>query len=358
MHSTLSNVRLAGLAVSTGSLTRDFIADGLGQGLERAALERTAQTIGLRTRQVAAPGITALDLCEDAARRLFLSAGLDATSIDAVVFVTQTPDHPQPCNAALLHARLGLAKSVAAFDLNLGCSGWIYGLHQAALLCAHGGAGRVLLCAGDTLSRLTHPADRSTDPLFGDAGSAALVERTGQASAWHFTFGTDGSGAQSIIVPQGGARRPHGSAPLTEVPDLDGNRRHAGNLAMQGGEVFNFSLREALPAVAAVMRQAGYAVDSTDGLVLHQANRFVVSSVGRKCGFPAEKIPVDLVERYGNLSSASIPAAMIQAYGDRLSGGSMRLVLCGFGVGWSWGAVAGEFGSLVVAPMQPFPRQS
>lgn len=358
MHSSLSNVRLAGLAVSTGSETRDFIADGLAQGQERAALERTAQTIGLRQRKLAASGVTTLDLCEDAARRLLAAASLDVSSLDAVIFVTQTPDHPQPNNAALLHGRLGLATGAAAWDLSMGCSGWVHGLHQAALLCAHGGAGRVLLCAGDTLSRLTHPHDRSTDPLFGDAGSAALIERTGSAAVWHFELGTDGRGASAIIVPQGGARQPHGSAPLTVVPDLDGNRRHAANLAMQGGEVFNFSLREVPPAVAAVMRQASYTVMQTDALVLHQANRFVVSTVGRKCGFPAEKTPSDLAEKYGNQSSASIPAALVDALGERLSKESLRLVLCGFGVGWSWGAVAGEFGPLVIAPMQPFPLKS
>lgn len=356
MHSSISHVRLAGLAVSTGSVTRDFLSDGLALGLDRAMLEKTAQTIGLRARQVAAPGTTALDLCEDAARRLLDAAGLDATSIDAVIFVTQTPDHAQPNNASLLHGRLGLARGVAAFDLSLGCSGWVYGLQQAALLCAHGGAARVLLCAGDTLSRLTHPKDRSADPLFGDAGSAALIERTGTATAWHFELGADGAGANAIIVPQGGARMPHDCKPLPEIPDLDGNVRHAANLAMQGGEVFNFSLRQAPPAVAAVMRHAQYTVESTDGLVLHQANRFVVTSVGRKCGFPAEKTPSDVVERYGNQSSASIPCALLHAFGDALAARPQRLVLCGFGVGWSWGAVAAELGPLVVAPVQSYPR--
>ena len=356
MHSSISNVRLAGLAVSTGSVTRDFLADGLALGLDRAMLEKTAQTIGLRERKVAAPGVTALDLCADATQRLLDAAGLDATSIDAVIFVTQTPDHAQPNNASLLHGRLGLAQGAAAFDLSLGCSGWVYGLQQAALLCAHGGAARVLLCAGDTLSRLTHPRDRSADPLFGDAGSAALIERTGAAAPWHFELGADGAGANAIIVPQGGARQPHGCQPLTEIPDLDGNVRHAANLAMQGGEVFNFSLRQAPAAVAAVMRHAHFTVEGTDGLVLHQANRFVISSVGRKCGFPAEKTPSAVVERFGNQSSASIPCALVDAFGETLAARPQKLVLCGFGVGWSWGAVAGEFGPLVVAPTQAYPH--
>ena len=354
MHSSLPNIRLAGLAVTTGSVVRDFITDGLAAGIDRAALERTAQTIGLRERRVVAPGVTALDLCADAAERLLAEMGADATSIDAVIFVTQTPDHSQPNNASLLHGRLGLSKSAPAYDLSLGCSGWVYGLHQAALLCAHGGAARVLLCAGDTLSRLTNPGDRSTDPLFGDAGSATIVEKTGRAAPWHFVLGADGAGAEAIIVRQGGARQPDG--PLNESKDDEGNRRHAANLAMNGADVFNFTLREVPPAVQSVLRHAGYSAESLDGLVLHQANRFILSTLAKKLGVPEARTPMGVVERYGNQSSASIPCAFIVGLGDRLASGPLKVAGCGFGVGLSWGAFAGELGPLTVAPILPFPR--
>ncbi len=354
MHSSLPNIRLAGLAVTTGSVVRDFITDGLAAGIDRAALERTAQTIGLRERRVVAPGVTALDLCADAAERLLAEMGADATSIDAVIFVTQTPDHSQPNNASLLHGRLGLSKSAPAYDLSLGCSGWVYGLHQAALLCAHGGAARVLLCAGDTLSRLTNPGDRSTDPLFGDAGSATIVEKTGRAAPWHFVLGADGAGAEAIIVRQGGARQPDG--PLNESKDDEGNRRHAANLAMNGADVFNFTLREVPPAVQSVLRHAGYSAESLDGLVLHQANRFILSTLAKKLGVPEARTPMGVVERYGNQSSASMPCAFIDGLGDRLASGPLKVAGCGFGVGLSWGAFAGELGPLTVAPILPFPR--
>ena len=354
MHSSLANVRLAGLAVTTGSIVRDFVADGLAVGLERAALERTAQTIGLRERRVAAPGVTALDLCADAAERLLAETGLDATSVDAVIFVTQTPDHAQPNNASLLHGRLGLSKSAPAYDLSLGCSGWVYGLQQAALLCAHGGAARVLLCAGDTLSRLTNPGDRSTEPLFGDAGSATLVEKTGRSAPWHFVLGADGAGAEAIIVRQGGARQPAGA--LTEHMDADGNRRHDANLAMNGPDVFGFTLREVPAAVQAVLRHAGYAPESLDALVLHQANRFILSTLAKKIGVPEARTPMGVVERYGNQSSASIPCALVDELGARLTAGPLKVAGCGFGVGLSWGAFAGELGPLTVAPILPLPR--
>ncbi len=354
MHSSLSNIRVAGLAVTTGSIVRDFIADGLAAGVDRAALERAAQTIGLRERRVAAAGVTALDLCADATERLLAEMGLDASSIDAVIFVTQTPDHAQPNNASLLHGRLGLSKSAPAYDLSLGCSGWVYGLHQAALLCAHGGAARVLLCAGDTLSRLTNPGDRSTDPLFGDAGSATLVEKTGRAAPWHFVLGADGTGAPAIIVKQGGARQPGG--PLNEKTDAEGNRRHDANLAMSGADVFSFTLREVPPALQSVLRHAGLSPESLDALVLHQANRFILSTIAKKIGVAAERTPMGVAEKYGNQSSASIPCALIDGLGERLTAGPLKVAGCGFGVGLSWGAFAGELGPLAVASILPFPR--
>ena len=354
MHTSLSNIRIAGLAVTTGSVVRDFIVDGLAAGLERSALERTAKAIGLRERRVAAVGVTALDLCADAATRLLADMGLDATSIDAVIFVTQTPDRAQPNNASLLHGRLGLSKSAPAFELSMGCSGWAYGLQQAALLCAHAGAARVLLCAGDTLSRLTHPGDRSTDPLFGDAGSATMVEKTGRSAPLHFVLGADGSGAEAIIVRQGGARQPSG--PLTEQTDADGNRTHAGNLVMNGADVFNFTLREVPGALLSVMRHAGYAPETTDALVLHQANHFILKTLGAKVGFAETQVPMAAFEKYGNQSSASIPCALIEAYADRLSAETLKVVGCGFGVGLSWGAFAGEIGPLTVAPIRSYPR--
>ncbi len=356
MFSAISNIRIAGVAVSTGSVTRDFIADGLALGLERTQLERISQTIGLKERKVAAPGITTLDLCEDAARRLLDEMGIDASAIDAVIFVTQTPDHSQPNNSSLLHGRLRLSKSAAAFDLAMGCSGWVYGLQQAALLCAHGGAARVLLCAGDTLSRLTNPLDRAADPLFGDAGSATLIEKTGHAPAMHFNLEADGSGAKSICVPASGARLPASSLTKQESKDAEGNTHHAENLQMNGSDVFNFTLREVPGSVASVLKMAGWAPAQADALILHQANRFMVSTIGKKCGFTPEKTPMDSVEKFGNQSSASIPCTLIHALGVPLQEKTLKVVACGYGVGLSWGSVALELGPLVVAPLQSFPK--
>lgn len=353
MRSSLSNFRLAGLTVTTGSVERDFIADGLAAGIDRAQLERVSTTVGLRKRLVAPPGVTALDLCEDAARRLFAALDVDPSSIDALIFVTQTPDHPQPNNASLLHGRLGLPKSAMSFDLSHGCSGWIYGLHQAALLCAHGGATRVLLCAGDTLSRLTNPADRSVDPIFGDAGSAALVERTGRSGAWHFDFGTDGAGAKIISVPAGGARQPCDEATRLPRRDAEGHSRSDENLRMDGAAVMGFTLREVPASVRAVLAAAEW--NAPEALAFHQANRFVLGALAKACGFDPAEVPMGLTERFGNLSSASVPAAIVDAYGEALSERPLRLLACGYGVGLSWASAAGTLGPCVCPPMRRIP---
>lgn len=348
MLSAIPHLRLAGLAVETGSVTRRLKDEVDLYGGDAGQVERIARTVGLESRSVAAPGVTALDLCHAAATRLLARMDVDPSSLDAVVFVTQTPDHSQPANANLLHGRLGMAKGAIAFDLAQGCSGFVYGLHYAGMLCAHGGGARVLLCCGDTLSRVVNPRDRSVAPLFGDAGAAVLLERSGSGRPWHFALGSDGSGAGVIRVPAGGFRQPIGpGSPLTEETDAEGNVRHEGNLAMRGAEVFNFSLREPPAAIRQVISAAGWEVSQVDRLVLHQANRFILQTIGKRLGFPAEKVPVGSLARHGNLSSASIPAVLADELGAMMSS-PLRLVLCGFGVGLSWGAVALETEGVVV----------
>jgi 3-oxoacyl-[acyl-carrier-protein] synthase-3 len=170
----------------------------------------------------------------------------------------------------------------------------------------------------------------------------------------HFVLGTDGSGAEAIRIPQGGARQPTGV--LTEQTDAEGNRHHAGNLRMNGADVFSFTLREVPAAVASVLRQAGWEAAQGDALVLHQANTFILQALAKKTGFAEAHVSTGAFERYGNQSSASIPAALIESLGGRLEAESLRVVGCGFGVGLSWGAFAGEIGPITVCPTLSLPR--
>lgn len=305
-------------------------------GGDTAALERIRKSIGLDSVRVVDEHTTAADLCQSAAADLISRLALSPASIDALIFVTQTPDHSQPCNAALLHGVLGLEKSCASFDVNLGCSGYVYGLWLAHALIAGAGLNRVLLLAGDSLSRIVGPRDRTTAILFGDAGTATLIEKSEQAEPAWFTLNTDGKGAQNIIVPSSGARRPPNVESAVETEDAEGNFRSAQHLHMNGAEVFNFTLREIPASIKDLLAHAGQSIDDVDHVILHQANRYIIQNIGKRLGLPIEKTPCEVLRKYGNQSSASIPSAICESYAGTEPRLPRKLVLSGFGVGLSW----------------------
>lgn len=348
----MSQVKFSGIGISgvvsvVPSVEKRLI-DEVGEwGGDTEKIARIGQTLGLDRRRVAAPGVTTLDLCLAGARLLLSKDSGQNNPVDTVLFVTQTPDYNQPCNAALLHGRLGLPKTVAALDVNLGCSGYVYGLWLAFSLVSAGAAQRVLLLAGDTVSRLCHPQDRAVAPLFGDGGSATLVEKRASCGESWFTLGTDGSGYRGLIVPAGGAREPV-TGPLEVLQDADGNWRTAANLCMNGAEVFNFSIKEEPASVTSLLAFAQCTVADVDGFVFHQANRYILSNIARRLKIPMEKVPTEVISLYGNQSSASIPVALVHSYGESLcgDGGLKKLVLSGFGVGLSWASALLNMGEM------------
>ena len=306
-------------------------------------IERLKKTLGLNERRIASSELTNLDLCEQAAQVLMEQLNLKSSDLDGIVYVTQTPDHSQPSNATLLHGRLGCSTDCAALDVGLGCSGFVYALWLAYSIIANGSSQRVLVLAGDTLSRLVHPKDRATAPLFGDAGSATMVEkRVGAGVSW-FRLGTDGRGSNSLIVPAGGARLPFSEQTSGEYSDDDGNIRTKENLFMDGSEVFNFSIEVVPREIEALLDFAGASKDVVDYFVLHQANRYMVHNIGKRLSVDLERCPVDSFGAFGNLSSASIPGALAYELAGPLTGrgggrSSHKVVFSGFGVGLSWGS--------------------
>ncbi len=300
-------------------------------------IERLKKTIGLDKRRVVDSKTTALDLCEVAVQRLLEGLNLTVDAVDALIFVTQTPDYPQPSNAAVLHGRLGMPTSVAALDVNLGCSGYVYGLWLAHMMASAGGCERVLLVAGDTLSRMVHPEDRTVAPVFGDGGSATLIEKSAVSSSAWFSLETDGKGSGALMVPAGGMRLPCDASTKVEATDSEGNKRTPEHLQMDGAEVFNFSISVEPKSVSELLEYAGREIDSVDYFVFHQANRYILSSIAKRLKLNPEAVPMGTVERYGNQSSASIPCAMCSELSEPLMSDSEQTVLLsGFGVGLSW----------------------
>lgn len=355
--SRFTHARVAGLVTSVPYTEKRFDEEADRYGGDPKQMERIRKTIGLDRRRVVRGGTTAGDLCLLAARRLLEGAGADPGAVDAIVCVTQTADYSQPCNAAVLHGRLGLRRDCAGYDVNLGCSGYVYGLWLAHMMVEAGGCERVLLLAGDTISRLVHPADRAVAPLFGDGGSATLVLRDEEGPEAAFALETDGTGFDQLIVPAGGARRPASEETKVETEDEGGNRRTPENLFMDGAGIFNFSIQEEPRAVRELCAYAGISVEALDSLVFHQANRYILGNIAKRLKVDPAKVPMQTVERYGNQSSASIPCALCGELREALAGGRpQRLLLSGFGVGLSVGSAILELGGLPVCEIVEEPE--
>ncbi|QJD99018.1 ketoacyl-ACP synthase III [Massilia forsythiae] len=297
---------------------------------------------GIRARRLAAPGETAADLAAAAAERLFAQGVVARAEIDFILLCTQAPDYLLPTTACVLQERLGIARSAGALDFNLGCSGFVVGLSLAKGLVESGAARRVLLLTADTYSKYIHAQDRSVRTLFGD-GAAATVVGAADAAApdgqaiGPFVFGTDGRGAHDLIVATGGARHARDAASGVAQLDANGNLRSRDDLYMNGAEVFAFSLREVPKAIDALLDKAGLAKDDIDYFVLHQANRFMLDALRKKIGVAPEKLPIHM-EDVGNTVSSTIPLTLIRMRAAGQLRPGARLMLVGFGVGYSWAA--------------------
>jgi 3-oxoacyl-[acyl-carrier-protein] synthase-3 len=249
-----------------------------------------------------------------------------------------------PTTACVLQDRLGLPTSCAALDFNQGCSGYIYGLWLANALVASGSARNVLLVTAETYSKLIHPRDRSVRVLFGDGASATFVTaEPGGARIGQSTLGTDGSGYRNLIVPAGAARRPACAATRMETTDENGSVRTDEHLFMDGQELFTFTLKRVPEVVRGTLARAGLDADAVDWYVFHQANAFMNEHLRAKLKIPKAKAPLHL-EWYGNTVSSTIPIALHEAARGFCPG--QRVMLVGFGVGYSWGAVLLDWGTV------------
>ncbi len=293
--------------------------------------------LGVRERRLAGDGESASDLAAEALRRLFDKAGVAASDVDWLVCVTQSPDYLLPTTACLLQHRLGLPKTAGALDVNLGCSGFVYGLGLAKGLIETGQASALALVTVDTYSKYLHPEDWSTRTLFGDAAAAALVvaEDGERDRIGPFVWGTDGDGAELLILRRGGAKR------WTPSADAEPAGRGA-CLHMDGPGIFAFSLREVPKACEAMLKRAGRTIGDVDLFVFHQANRYMLEHLRKRLGIPEEKFVVHMAT-VGNTTSSSIPIALEAAEDDGRLRRGMTVMLVGFGVGLSWAAALIEW---------------
>lgn len=303
-------------------------------------IKRIIASTGISKLRIAEKGVCTSDLCEAAARFLFEKLDADPKSFDAIVLVTQTFDHIIPATSAILQDKLGLPKTAVAFDIRYGCSAYIYGLYQAAVLVASGSCSKVLVLAGDVISPTVNRFDKALKMVMGDAGSATIVEKGNDTLA--FNIMTDGSGYDRLIIPAGGARYPLDENSGKEVEKENGNIRSDENLYMDGMEIMNFCLREVPRLVDDVLELSGWKKEEVGIFALHQANKFIVDYLRKKMKVAPETVPV-VVAEIGNTGPGTIPH-LLSAEHNRLADQKRleKSVMCGFGVGFSWGAIAAD----------------
>lgn len=339
--STLRNIRYRGLATC---VPRRIVSNFDCPPHLRQERERLIRNIGISQRRICAPWQCFSDLAVVAAERLIGALGWRREEIGALIVVTQTPDYVMPATAIILQDRLGLSNSTVAFDINLGCSGYPFGLHVLGALIAAGAIKKGLVLVGDKSTWLHDP----TDPLFSDAASATALEYDASAPPIHFDLNSDGSGHKAIMMPVGGTREPADARHFIPYTDEHGiSRTSYYRLNLDGPAVLSFSTQRVPPAVKSLLDYAHAPIDSIDYFVFHQANRMINETIRKKLGVPVEKTPSTLQD-FGNTSGASIPVTMTVRIREALSAGRNRLLMCGFGIGLSWGTALVDVESAVV----------
>lgn len=326
--STLQNVRFAGMTTCVPKRIVSNLTDCKPQ--IRSERERLVRNIGIETRRIAPEWQCFSDLAFDAAERLMESLGWERDEIDALIVVSQSPDYLIPSTAIILQDRLGLSTGTVAFDVNLGCSGYPFGLHLLGSMIASGGIRKALLLVGDRSATLD-------GPIFSDAATATALEFCPDAAPMYFDLNSDGSGHKTIILPVGGHREPVGIQHLMPYREDENDHWHrATDLVLDGPAVLSFSTQRVPPAVEKLLDYAGASKEEVNYFVFHQANRMINETIRKKLGLPVEKVPSTLRD-FGNTSGASLPVTMTARINKELEAGRNRVLLCGFGIGLSWG---------------------
>lgn len=288
------------------------------------------------------------DLCFAAAERLIMDNNIDKADIDLLIFISQTPDYRMPATSVLLQDRLGLSNSTVAFDINLGCSAFLYGMSVAFSMMSSGNLKKALILDGETRSKVYSPKDRRTAFLFGDGGVAALVERNDKFGKSFFSLNSDGSHGDLIKINAGGYRMPSSIETVREkVVDEYGNIRSEEQGYMNGSDVFNFVITEIPKDIRKLLAYSGTSIEELDYYVFHQANNFINHYLAKKLHLDSAKIP-STVEKYGNTSSVSVPLTIADQLNGRMSG-DKKLLLSAFGVGMTWASAIVPFKDLKIS---------
>jgi 3-oxoacyl-[acyl-carrier-protein] synthase-3 len=331
---SIQNVKITGISVAVPSEKKNNIDN---QYFPKEDIQKFIESTGVAEFRVANKNTTTSDLGFIAAEKLLAEMNIDKNDIDVLIFVSQTPDFQTiPNTAPILQNRLGLSKSCLSFDIPLGCSGYVYGLSTIATYLQNPTFKKGLLICGDTPSKIINAEDKSSALLFGDSAAATILERTEGKELMAFNLGSDGSGYKAIIINDGGFRNQFNENSLNVVDYGEGIKRNNCQLTLDGMDVFGFGINQAPKTVKELYEFANITNEEVDFAIFHQANKMMNEMIRKKLKLEKEKVPYSL-EKFGNTSSTSIPITMVTELQSKLQNGTKRLILCGFGVGLSWG---------------------
>jgi 3-oxoacyl-[acyl-carrier-protein] synthase-3 len=319
----------------------------LGYLIPEEEIEKTISDIGVVERRVVDDDVCASDLCYQAAVRLLEDNHIDPSSIDVLLFMSQTADYRIPATAPILQHRLGLSTDTLCLDLTLGCSGYVFALSTAFAYASMEGINRVLLLDGETFSKIVNRRDKVDWPLYGDGATATLVEK-GDFGESMFILNTDGSGKDSVII-RDGMRNKVTPASCEERVEEDGNIRTGLEVFMDGMAVFHFAMKRVPRSIKEILEKTGKTMDDVDWLVFHQANKFMTDFFVKKLKFDADKVPY-CIQKYGNTSSTSIPLTIASELHDKLKQDACILI-SGFGAGLSWGTAIMQMKDCRISPV-------
>lgn len=310
-------------------------------------IEKFIEATGVEERRIADDKTCTSDLCFHAAEKLISELNWNKEDIEVLVFVSQTADYILPVSSVILQERLGLSNSCVAFDVPLGCSGYVYGMSIISSMMKATGLKKGILLAGDTSSKLLSQQDKSTVPLFGDAGTATAFEYDSNANNLYFDLGSDGSGKNAIILKDGGARNRITQNSLEYHEYESGIKRNSCHLVLEGMDVFSFGISQAPKTINLLLDKFDLDKEKIDYFVFHQANLMMNKMIVKKLKLPQEKVPYSL-QKYGNTSSATIPLTIALNLKEGLFNSTKELIVCGFGVGLSWGTAKITFDNLLI----------
>lgn len=334
-HQIIRNVEIIGITTCVPAKVEENASLSIFKAGEA---EKVIASTGIERRRIASADVTTGDLCYQAAESLLKELNWDKDEIDCLILVSQTQDYILPATSCILQHRLGLPNSCCTFDISYGCSGWVYGMSVISSMLSTGVMKKALLLVGDTPSKFKSKKDKTSWPLFGDAGTATALEYREGADDMFFSLQVDGSKFNSIIIQDGGCRNPFSETSLIETEVEDGIIRRPIDSVMNGMDVFSFGLKRAPEVVTDVLQFSGHSITEPDYFIFHQANMFMNEKIRKKLGIPSEKVPYSMKD-YGNTSCATIPLTINNTFKNPEDLNGKSIVATAFGVGLSWGSV-------------------